>query len=84
MTRLCSLILASLLALAGTAWSQDKPIAALGRVAVLGDITEGEKRIIANRIATFLSRSYELISEQRYLAAEEEAFQTLEFDECTE
>ena len=84
MTRLCSLILASLLATAWAAWSQEKPIAALGRVAVLGDISEGEKRIIANRIETFLSRSYDLISEEKFLAAEEEAFQTLEFDECTE
>ena len=78
--------LAASLVMAGVAdvWGQEKPQAALGRVAALGEISEGEKRIILNRAETFLSRRYDLVSQIDYEAAEEEAFAQLEADQCTE
>ena len=82
--RIVAVLLTCLMALPYGVWAQQKPVAALGRVAVLGEVTEGQKRILTNRVESFLSGRYELISEDEYLAAEEEAFLELEEEECTE
>ncbi|MCZ6552444.1 MAG: hypothetical protein O7A67_01465, partial [SAR324 cluster bacterium] len=80
-------ILIALLAIAViplVAWGQEKPVAALGRVAVIGEISEGEKAIITNRLEKFLAARFQLVSEEEYLRAEDEAFLSLEEEECTE
>jgi hypothetical protein len=68
-------------ALAG---AQEKPLAAVGRVSVIGEIGEAEKQIIGNRLSGQLSLRYDLISPQEYQQAEDEAFATLEAEQCTE
>ena len=67
-----------------SAWAQEKPIAALGRMAVLGDITETQTVIIGNRVRGILSVQYDLISDTEYEQAEEAAFEALAAEECTE
>lgn len=85
MKRFLALFLSAVLLLSPFAYAQSgKPVAALGRVAVLGEITEAEKKIITNRMENFLSKSYELISQEEYLRAEEAAFAALDESECTE
>ena len=69
---------------ASVVWAQEKPVAAIGRVATLGDVKRSQKRIIANRLETVLSESYDLISQQQYEKAEEAAFDQLDLDQCTE
>ncbi len=64
--------------------AQEKPVAALGRVAVLGDISEVQQRVIANRLRSILAQSYSLVSQEQYEKAEQAAFETLDLAQCTE
>ena len=50
----------------------------------LGDLNEVEKRIIFNSLQESLSKYYKLTSQRMYERAEEEAFQKMDIDECTE
>ncbi|MCH8884664.1 MAG: hypothetical protein IIA41_14365, partial [SAR324 cluster bacterium] len=50
MGRCMAVLLAALMALPFGVLAQDRPIAALGRVAVLGEISEGQRKIITNRV----------------------------------
>ena len=64
--------------------AQEKPQAALGRISVLGKITEIQKRIIFTRVESRLSKVYDLISQEQYARAEEAAFKSLDLAQCTE
>jgi hypothetical protein len=64
--------------------AQDKPLAAVGRVSVLGEVTDTQRQIIANRLSAQLSQRYDIISQQEYERAEEEAFAALAAEQCTE
>ena len=82
---LTRLIFAGALLLPAAVLAQDeKHDAALTPVATLGDISETEKRIIFTRLQSQLSKSYRLVSETDYAAAEELAFEQLEAEACTE
>ena len=74
----------ALLAPASLPAQEQRPVAALGRVAAIGDISDGEKAIIYKRVERFLTERFDLISQEEYLAAEEAAFAALDADECTE
>ncbi|MCH8843163.1 MAG: hypothetical protein IID61_09315 [SAR324 cluster bacterium] len=79
-----ALILAGLGLPATVSGQTEKPVAALARVAVLGDISEVQQRILATRVESFLSDRFELISQEEYQAAEDAAFASLDLDQCTE
>ena len=66
------------------AFAQEKPTAALSPMGALGDLGEIEKRIIFNSLQESLSKYYTLTSQKMYEKAEEEAFQEMDSDECTE
>lgn len=78
------LLLAVAVLLPAVTFAQNKPVAALGRIVTVGKINEGQRTILRNQLKTFLSRSYNLISENDYMRAEDEAFAVLEEDQCTE
>ena len=80
------LLLASLLVFPplNLATAQQKPAAALCRVATLGPISEAQKKIITTRLESKLSESYNLISREQYRRAEEAAFAELDVARCTE
>ena len=69
---------------ATTGRAQERPAAALGRVSTLGDISEVQRTIIANRLEGFLTRAYDLVPRDLYRRAEEAAFQALDVSQCTE
>ena len=50
----------------------------------MGEMDEIQKRIVFNRVQESLSKFYNLTSQKMYEKAEEEAFQQLDADECTE
>ena len=58
--------------------------AAVTPLATIGEIKESQKTIIANKFLDELSNDYDLVSQQEYEKAEEQAFQELDFEECTE
>ena len=66
------------------ALAQDKLPAALTPLGALGEFTKMEKQIIFNSLQESLSIRYLLASQKSFEAAQEQAFEELEYDECTE
>ena len=61
-----------------------KKKAAVTPIATIGDIKESQKTIIANKFLDELSDDYDIVPQEEYEKAEEEAFQQLDYEECTE
>jgi len=53
-------------------------------IGILGNISETKQTIIYNKFLDVVSNDYDLISQEEYEKAEEEAFQQLDYEECTE
>ena len=68
----------------GTAYAQEKQKACLAPMGALGDISEMQKQIIFNSLQESLSTQYVLVSQKAFEAAQTQAFDELEYDECTE
>ena len=68
----------------GTSYAQEKRMAALTPMGALGKFSEMEKQIIFNSLQESLSTRYTLASQKAYEAAETQAFEELDYDECTE
>ena len=67
-----------------TAYAQEKQKACLAPMGALGDISEMQKQIIFNSLQESLSTQYVLASQKAFEAAQVQAFDELEYDECTE
>jgi hypothetical protein len=67
-----------------TAYAQEKQKACLAPMGALGDISEMQKQIIFNSLQESLSTQYILASQKAFEAAQTQAFDELEYDECTE
>lgn len=50
----------------------------------IGEISSSQKMIITNKFIDDLSNDYDLVSQEKYDKAEEQAFQELNYEECTE
>ena len=72
------------LLLLGTAYSQEKQNACLAPMGALGEFSEMEKQIIFNSLQESLSTRYVLASQKAFEEAQTQAFDELEYDECTE
>ncbi len=78
------LSLATSLMVSNVTFAQGNPTAALAPMGALGELDEIEKRIIFNSLQESLSKYYTLTSQKMFEKAEEEAFQVMDVDECTE
>ena len=58
--------------------------AAIIPTGTIGDIKESQKSIITNKFLDELSNDYDIVPQEEYEKAEEEAFQQLDYEECTE
>mgnify|MGYP001326289671 CR=1 FL=1 len=67
-----------------TAYAQEKQGACLAPMGALGDISDMQKQIIFNSLQESLSTQYVLASQKAFEAAQTQAFDDLEYDECTE
>ena len=67
-----------------TTYAQEKQGACLAPMGALGDISEMQKQIIFNSLQESLSTKYILASQKAFEAAQNQAFDELEYDECTE
>ena len=65
-------------------WAQEKMPAALAPIGALGEFSEMEKQIIFNSLQESLSTYYLLASQKSFEAAQEKAFEELDYEECTE
>ena len=53
-------------------------------VATLGNISESRRQIIQNTLNRELTKYFRLVPQDKFEAAQEKAFDELEFEECTE
>ena len=58
--------------------------AALAPAGVLGKISAVQKQIVFNELQSKLSLHFELVSQEKFLRAQEAVFATLDISECTE
>ncbi len=65
-------------------WAKEKEPAALGPMASLGKLSEAEKQILYTSLQEFLSSQYSLASQKSFEVALTQAFEELEYEECTE
>ena len=70
--------------ISGFCWAQEKMPAALAPMGALGEFSEMEKQIIFNSLQESLSTYYLLASQKSFEAAQEKAFEELDYEECTE
>jgi len=66
------------------AYAQEKQKACLAPIGALGDISDMQKQIIFNSLQESLSTRYVLASQKAFEEAQTQAFDELEYDECTE
>ena len=63
---------------------QEKPQGVVIPVSSLGDVSETRQQILQNSLEDELKEYFTLISQERFEEAQEEAFEQLEYEECTE
>ena len=64
--------------------SEEKPEAIVVPVAILGEVSEIRRKILQNTVNEAISSKYRIVPQERFEQAKEEAFQQLEYEECTE
>ena len=80
------LILVALLLISLPSFSQssERPETIVVPVATLGNISESRKQIIQNTLNRELTKYFRLVPQDKFEAAQEKAFEELEYEECTE
>ena len=64
--------------------SSNRPETIVIPVATLGNISENRRQIIQNTLNRELTKYFRLVPQDKFEAAQEKAFDELEFEECTE
>jgi len=78
-------IILSFLLLSSPLFGQsERPETIVIPVGTLGDISESRKQIIQNTLSQELTKYFRLVPQDKFEAAQEQAFEELEFEECTE
>ena len=78
------ILILGIMFISGLCWAQEKMPAALAPMGALGEFSEMEKQIIFNSLQESLSTYYLLASQKSFEAAQEKAFEELDYEECTE
>jgi len=78
------LLLSTTLKISNVTFAQEKQNACLAPLGALGEFSDMEKQIIFNSLQESLSTRYVLASQKAFEAAQTQAFDELEYDECTE
>ena len=78
------ILILGIMFISSVCWAQEKMPAALAPMGALGEFSEMEKQIIFNSLQESLSTYYLLASQKSFEAAQEKAFEELDYEECTE
>ena len=73
-----------LISLSSFGQSSERPETIVVPVATLGNISESRKQIIQNTLNRELTKYFRLVPQDKFEAAQEKAFEELEYEECTE
>ena len=61
-----------------------KPESIVVPVAVLGEVSDIRRKILQNTLNETISTKFRIVPQERFEQAQEEAFQQLEYEECTQ
>jgi len=64
--------------------SEEKPEAIVVPVAILGEVSEIRRKILQNTLNEAISSKFRIVPQDRFEKAQEQAFQELDYEECTE
>ncbi len=79
------LIILSILLLSSPLFGQtERPETIVIPVGTLGDISDSRKQIIQNTLSQELTKYFRLVPQDKFEEAQEQAFEELEYEECTE
>ena len=78
------IILSSCSSSSSTTPSDLKPESIVVPVAVLGEVSDIRRKILQNTLNETISSKFRIVPQERFEQAQEEAFQQLEYEECTE
>ena len=79
-----SVIILSSCSSKSTGPSDLKPESIVVPVAVLGEVSDIRRKILQNTLNETISTKFRIVPQERFEQAQEEAFQQLEYEECTE
>ena len=65
-------------------FGQERPETIIIPVSSLGEVNETRKQILQNTLEEQLKRYFKLVSQERFLKAQESAFEELDYEDCTE
>ena len=63
---------------------QKKPESIVIPVSILGKESETRRKFLQNTLNEELSKQFRIVPQKRFEAAQEQAFQEMEYDQCTE
>ena len=78
------IILSSCSSSSSTSPSDLKPESIVVPVAVLGEVSDIRRKILQNTLNETISNKFRIVPRERFEQAQEEAFQQIEYEECTE
>jgi hypothetical protein len=78
------IILSLLLQTSSLFGQSERPETIVIPVGTLGDISDSRKQIIQNTLSQELTKYFRLVPQDKFEAAQEQAFEELEYEECTE
>ena len=78
------IILSHLLLTSPLFGQSERPETIVIPVGTLGDISDSRKQIIQNTLSQELTKYFRLVPQDKFEEAQEQAFEELEFEECTE
>ena len=81
---LITLSLFLLLSIPSLGLSQERPETIVIPVSSMGDVSDTRKQILQNTLEDELKKSFRLISQERYEEVQEQVFEELDYEECTE
>ena len=64
--------------------SEQKPESIVVPVAVLGEVSDIRRKILQNTLNETISTKFRIVPQERFEEAQEQAFQELDYDQCTE
>jgi len=64
--------------------SEQKPESIVVPVAVLGEVSDIRRKILQNTLNETISTKFRIVPQERFEEAQEQAFQELDYEECTE
>ena len=73
-----------LLSIPSLGLSQERPESIVVPISSLGDVSDTRKQILQNTLTQELSKNFQILPQDRFEQVQEQVFEELDYEECTE